>query len=105
MKKFLLAALCLPLLQAARGQAAGTASAGSAPVLKEGKVIYEQKINVRRRITDESMKAMLPEFSTSKKELYFSGDESVYKIVAEVEDIRDKAGDGNNGMVIKFNNG
>jgi GLPGLI family protein len=117
MKKILLAAFFLPLLQGARGQAsgqgsgqaasqvAGQASAGGAVVLKEGKVIYERKINMRRRITDENMKAMLPEFNVSKKELDFSGDESVYKNVPEAEDIRDKAGEENNGMVIKFNNG
>ncbi len=113
MKKILLAALFLPLLQAARGQAsgqgsgqaAGQASAVGAVVLKEGKVIYERKVNLRRRITDENMKAMMPEFNTSKKELDFSGDESVYRNVAEAEDIRDKAGEENNGMVIKFNNG
>ncbi|HXB91625.1 MAG TPA: GLPGLI family protein [Puia sp.] len=120
MKKILLAAFFLPLLQSVRGQATGqTAGQGStqaagqpaAPasvsgvVLKEGKVIYDRKVNLRRRIKDENMKAMLPEFNTSRNELDFSGDESVYRNVAEAEDIRDKAGEENNGMVIRFNNG
>jgi GLPGLI family protein len=53
-------------------------------------------------MTDESMKAMVPQFDTSKLQLIFSGNESIFKKVPEEEDIRDHAGDDGNRVVIKF---
>jgi len=74
--------------------------------VKEGRVVYERKINMHRNLTDESMKNMVPEFSTSKTELIFSGGESLYKNIKEEEDIRDKAGEGqHDGVFIKFGGG
>jgi GLPGLI family protein len=76
--------------------------------VKEGKVIYEQKVNMYKRLPpeNENMKAMLPEFSISKQQLLFSGDESVYTPLPDEGDIRDQAGqeDGNR-INIKMNSG
>ncbi len=60
----------------------------------EGTILYEQKINLHRRIPadQEEMKARLPEFSTSKKELIFNRDASLYK-----EMVDDDAGGGRGG--------
>jgi GLPGLI family protein len=51
--------------------------------LKEGTITYERKINMHKRITDEQMKAMIPEFRTSKHQLLFSDSISMYKAVPE----------------------
>jgi GLPGLI family protein len=53
--------------------------------LKEGTVVYERKINMHRSIQDEQMKAMIPEFRTSKHMLLFSDSVSMYKMVPEDE--------------------
>ncbi len=53
--------------------------------MNEGVIIYERKINMHRRIQDEQMRAMIPEFRTSKHQLMFSDSSSVYKIVPEDE--------------------
>lgn len=57
---------------------------------------------MRRRITDENMKNMVPEFVVSKAELNFSGDESTYQNVKEEGDVRDQAGGemGNGNRII-----
>jgi GLPGLI family protein len=70
--------------------------------VKEGIIVYERKVNIHRRITDESQKAMIPEFNTSKVQLVFSGNESSFKNLPEDEDIRDNAGEGNRRFVIRF---
>lgn len=49
--------------------------------MKAGAVIYERKINMHKTIQDEQMKAMIPEFRTSKHMLLFSDSISVYKMV------------------------
>lgn len=74
-------------------------------VLKEGKIIYERKVNLHRRITDESMKSMVPEFNTSKTELDFSADESIYRNIKEEEDIRNTAGEDGNRPFIRIGGG
>ena len=53
--------------------------------LKEGTVIYERKINMHKTIQDEQMKAMMPEFRSSKHMLLFSDSVSMYKTVPEDE--------------------
>ncbi len=53
--------------------------------MKEGTVIYERRINMHKTIQDEQMKAMIPEFRTSKHMLLFSDSISVYKMVPEDE--------------------
>jgi GLPGLI family protein len=111
MQKILLAVLFLP---AALGAGAQTPVGSGAPVvqpagsvvLKEGRVIYERKVNMYRRMKDESMKSMIPEFNTSKVELDFLSDASVYKNVKEAEDIRDQAGqDDNRRVFMRFGGG
>src|SRR6202012_2442255 len=86
MQKILFVALLLPALQPIQAQTPAPAT------LKQGRVIYERKENLHRRFTDESIKSMVPEFNTSKVELDFSADESIYKNVKEEKDIRDEAG-------------
>jgi GLPGLI family protein len=49
----------------------------------EGTITYERKINMHRRMTDEQMKAMLPEFRTTKHQLLFSDSISLYKAMPE----------------------
>ena len=73
--------------------------------VREGRIVYERKINMHRSLADESMKSMVPEFSTSKAELLFTGDESIWRNVQEEADIRDQAGDDPNRPVIRMNFG
>src|SRR6476619_3259970 len=67
--------------------------------MKEGKIIYERKINMHKRIPegDERMKNMIPEFNTSKVQLLFSESQSIYKNLPEEQDIRETAGEGEDG--------
>ena len=51
--------------------------------VKQGTIIYERKINMHKTIQDEQMKAMIPEFRTSKHMLLFSDSVSMYKLVPE----------------------
>jgi GLPGLI family protein len=74
-------------------------TAHSQTPIMEGRIIYQRKIDIYRRLTDESTKAMIPQFDSSKMELAFSGDESIYKNIKEDADIRDKAGDDNGNRV------
>lgn len=53
--------------------------------IKEGTVVYEQKVNMHKTIQDEQMKAMIPEFRTNNFQLLFSDSVSVYKMVSEDE--------------------
>ena len=73
--------------------------------LKEGRIVYERKMNMHRHLADESMKSMIPEFSTSKVELLFTGDESIWRNVKEETDIRDQAGEDHIRTVINVNFG
>ncbi|MDP4247835.1 MAG: hypothetical protein Q8932_18495, partial [Bacteroidota bacterium] len=81
MQKLFLFAALLPAVQTLTAQNATT----SAPVLKEGRVIYERKIDMYRRLEDESARAMIPQYNTSKAELDFTGDISIYKNIKEEE--------------------
>lgn len=49
--------------------------------VKEGKIIYEQKINMHKRLPPqaEQFKAMIPEFQTNILELYFNSTQSLFK--------------------------
>ena len=69
----------------------------------EGIVHYDQKINMHRRLPDESMKAMVPEYRTNKMQLALRGAESLYKPV-EANDADEEATDQNGNtmrMVIR----
>src|SRR4028118_398902 len=51
--------------------------------IREGIIVYERKVNMHLRMADEQMKAMVPEYRTSKYQLMFSDSSSLYKAVAE----------------------
>lgn len=53
--------------------------------VKEGKLIYERKINMYRMITDPEMRARIPEFRTEKFELLFNEQASMFKTIPEEE--------------------
>jgi GLPGLI family protein len=63
--------------------AAFLAAEGLFAQIKEGLIVYERKVNMHRRITDEQMKAMMPEFRISNYQLLFSDSTSLYKAVPE----------------------
>ncbi len=46
---------------------------------KEGIVVYDQKINMHKHLTDESMKAIIPEYTSVKMQLAFRGPVFLYK--------------------------
>ena len=87
--------------------AAGCCFQVAAAQVKEGKIIYERTTNMHKRLPpeNENMKAMIPEFSTSKQQLLFSGDESLFSSVPEEEDIRDHAGEEGGRINIRMNSG
>ncbi len=64
--------------------------------VQEGKIVYERKVNMHKRLSaeQENMKNMIPEFNTSKVQLIFSGNESILTNVKEEQDIRETAGEG-----------
>jgi GLPGLI family protein len=94
-KQMLLILLILTSIPAVRAQ------------LGEGRVVYKRKVNVHRRLEDENMKRMVPEFDSARCELLFSSDQSLYRNIKEAEDIRDQAGQDQNGNVVhmKFGGG
>jgi len=51
--------------------------------IRQGTIIYERKVDVHRRMQDAQMKAMVPQFQTTKSELIFSDNISVYKALPE----------------------
>jgi GLPGLI family protein len=67
--------------------------------LKEGTVVYERKVNVHRTITDEQMRAMIPEFRTSKHMLMFSDSVSLFRLLPE-DEAPDPFAGGNGGRVM-----
>ena len=52
----------------------------------EGVITFEEKMNLHRRITDEAMKARVPEFRSNNMQLVFRGDECIYKAIEEEDD-------------------
>ncbi len=73
---------------------------------KAGTIIYEQKVNMYKLITDEQMRAMMPEFRVSQHMLLFSDSVSVYRLVPEDEAPDPFAGSGGGGgMRMVFRNG
>ena len=67
----------------------------------EGIIIFEQKINMHRNLEDEAMKAYIPEYSTSKAQLLFKGQESLFTDVEEEEEDIENEEDGQR-MVINI---
>jgi GLPGLI family protein len=73
--------------------------------VKEGKLIFERKINMYRMITDPEMRARIPEFRTEKFELLFNEQASMFKTIPE-EDAPDpfaNSGGGGGGGGMRFN--
>ncbi|MBX2960867.1 MAG: GLPGLI family protein [Cyclobacteriaceae bacterium] len=66
----------------------------------EGLIHYETKINMHRNIPPEreQMKSMIPEFRTTKDQLFFNAGESLYKPVIEDEEEEINTG----GMRMRF---
>jgi GLPGLI family protein len=54
----------------------------------EGVITFETKVNLHRRLPpgEEARKAMIPEFRTTKQQLFFTDTESLYKPLIEDED-------------------
>lgn len=71
-----------------------------------GVITYETKMNLHRNLPPEreGMKAMIPEFRTTKNQLFFNATESIYKplIEDEEEDMTVTSGGGGGGMVMRF---
>ena len=71
---------------------------------KQGTIIFERKMDLHRAITDEQMKAMLPQYQTSNYELIFKDSISVYKSVPKEDEAPDPfdGGGGGNRVIIKI---
>jgi GLPGLI family protein len=66
-----------------------------------GVITYEIKVNMHRRLPPEraDMKAMIPEFRTTKEQLFFNGNESLFKPL--IEDEEEEMGGGGMKIVMK----
>jgi GLPGLI family protein len=53
--------------------------------MKEGKIVYERKINMWKMITDPEMRTRVPEFRTSEFELLFNDQSSLFRSVPDDE--------------------
>lgn len=53
--------------------------------IKEGKIVYERKINMWRMITDPEMRTRIPEFRTTNLELLFNDHASLFRTVPDDE--------------------
>ena len=87
MKKILLSVAGLIAINAASAQ------------IKEGVIVYERKMNLHRRITDQQIKAMMPEFRTSKHQLLFCDSTSIYKAAPE-DNVPDPFASGQGGGIV-----
>jgi GLPGLI family protein len=69
-----------------------------------GVITYEVKINMHRNIPAdrEGMKAMIPEFRTTKQQLFFNDSESIYKPVIEDEEEQFSTAGSSGGMRFNF---
>lgn len=73
----------------------------AAAQVKEGKISYEEKIDVWRRIPkeNEQMRSMMPQYRTNKYELLFADNKSLYKAAEEEPDLSEQP---QGGMIIRF---
>jgi len=53
--------------------------------MKEGKIVYERKINMWKMITDAEMRTRIPEYRTSQFELLFNEQNSLFRSVPDEE--------------------
>lgn len=67
----------------------------------QGHILFEQKTNLHRRIPQENedMKKMMPEFQTTRHELLFRENESLYRPMDEEDEMPGASG---GGMVMRF---
>ena len=72
----------------------------------EGVINYDVKINLHRNLPPEraEQKAMIPEFRTTREQLFFNANESMYKTVIEDEDEEFTSGGGGFRMVMRGQN-
>jgi GLPGLI family protein len=72
---------------------------------QQGVITYENRINMHRNIPADrqEMKAMVPEFRSSKIQLFFNDEESLYKSVVEDEE-EQFSGSGGAGIRMSFRN-
>lgn len=70
----------------------------------EGAITYEVKVNLHRRLPpgQEARKAMIPEFRTTKQQLFFNANESLYKPIIEDEEEDMTSHGGGGGMRIQM---
>ncbi len=70
--------------------------------VREGKILFEQKIDMHRRIPEDNaqLRAMVPPFRTNKFELSFADSQSVFKAAEEEPDMSEN--NNNGGMVIRM---
>ena len=70
--------------------------------VKEGTILFDQKIDMHRRIPaeDEQMKTMIPHFRTNKYLLVFADGQSFYKMQEAEPDVTETNNGG--GIVMKF---
>lgn len=70
-----------------------------------GVITYEVKINRHRMLPKEmeGRKAMIPEFQTSKQQLFFNANESIYKpLIEDEEQDMTASSHGGGGVVMRF---
>lgn len=69
----------------------------------EGIIIYENKVNVHRRLTGEreNMRAMVPEFRIQRHTLFFNTSSTLYKPIIEDEEEDMVVGGGGSGVRIR----
>jgi GLPGLI family protein len=73
--------------------------------VKEGKLIFERKVNMHKMITDPEIRARIPEFRTDKFELLFNEQASMFKSIIEEEapdPFANSGGGGGGGMRFNF---
>ena len=73
--------------------------------VKEGKLIFERKVNMHKMITDPEMRARIPEFRTDKFELLFNEQASMFKTIPEEEapdPFANSGGGGGGGVRFAF---
>lgn len=69
--------------------------------VKEGKITYEQKVDMYRRIPEDNqqLRSMVPQFRTTKSELFFGANQSLFKAAEEEPDMTEQ---NNGGVVIRI---
>jgi len=67
----------------------------------EGKIVYEQKVDLHRRIPEDNqhMRSMVPPSRTTKYELHFADNQSLFKAIEEEPDMTEQ---NNGGVVIRI---